>query len=98
MDFGGAGMCDAYTFAGNIATINRNRQTAAATRGGGYSRPAPPSSSSAPVMVTSSPGAGSRGGTIAIMSRRSGLTKCATPVTTNIAARPTAMALGQLST
>jgi hypothetical protein len=50
------------------------------------------------VIVTSDPGAGSGGGTIAIMSRRIAGTKCATPVITNITARPTAMACGQLST
>jgi hypothetical protein len=91
------GIRAAWTLAGNITNISRNRQTAAATRVGGYSSPTAPSSSSTPVMVTSSAGAGSLGGTIAIMSRRRP-TKCATPVIVNITARPTAIACGQPST
>jgi hypothetical protein len=43
-------------------------------------------------------GFGSRGGTIAIMSRRRPGAKCAPPVIANITARPTAIAFGQLST
>src|SRR5690242_10974675 len=84
--------------AGNITSINANRHTAAAGLVGRYSSPAAPASSSTPVTVTSNPGAGNGGGTIAIKSRRSGLTKCATPVITNMAASPTAAACGQLST
>jgi len=84
--------------AGNIASINSSRQTAAAIRVAGTNRPAAPNSSIAPVKLTSNPGAGSRGGTIAIRLPRSGGTKCATPVSTNIAARPTAIALTQVST
>ncbi len=48
--------------------------------------------------MTSTPGAGSRGGTIAIMSRRIPGAKWAAPVIVNITARPTAMAGGQQST
>jgi hypothetical protein len=84
--------------AGNIATISTANATAAGTRVGGYSSPAAPSSSSTPVTVTSNSGAGRRRGTIAIRSLRNGLTKCATPVTTNIRARPKEIASGQLPT
>jgi len=84
--------------AGNMASISRNRQMAAATRVGGNRSPTAPSSSSTPVMATSRSGDGSGGGTIAIMSRRMPGVKCATPVMKNIRAKPTAMALGQLST
>ena len=50
------------------------------------------------LTVTSKAGAGNRGGTIAIRSRRSGGAKCAIPVRTNIAATPTAIAAVQLLT
>ncbi len=81
-----------------MASISASRHTAAATRVTGSNRPAAPSSSSTPVTVTSRPGAGNRGGTIAMRSRRIGGAKWATPVSTNIAASPTAIAAVQLLT
>ncbi|GLE51342.1 hypothetical protein ATCCBAA256_09280 [Mycobacterium montefiorense] len=81
--------------AGNIASISASRHTAAAVRVAVSSSPAAPSSSSTPVTVTSRPGAGNRGGTIAIRSRRIGGAKCAIPVRTNMAASPTVIAAVQ---
>ena len=64
----------------------------------GTRRPAAPSNSSTPVIVTRSAGFGSLGGTIRT---RSGLVrgwKCDTPVKTNIAARAIRSALSHAST
>jgi len=98
IDAGGLGIRAAYTLAGNMASIRANKHRAAATRVTGSTKPTAPSNSSSPVMVTSTPGAGNRGGTIAMRSARRRGAKCAVPVSTNMAASPTAIEADQLLT
>ena len=77
----------AWMLAGNMAIISNESPVAAATDVRRYTRPAAPASSSTPVIVTSTPGAGSDGGTISTSSPRIP-TKWATPVIANIVASP----------
>jgi hypothetical protein len=73
--------------AGNMATSRALRPPAAHGAVRDHTRPTAPVNSSTPVTVTSSSGAGRNGGTMPTSSARLP-TKCATPVSTNMAARP----------